>query len=371
MTMLGHNLIAQSDSEIHYLLHDDEYSNEDRKYYEPMTLHNYSIKGPKYLAFSLDMYKTLEKVHADLVHVQGIWMFFSYVNKKHYRKTNTPYIITPHGMLDPWQLKQTFTKNLKKKIILSLYEAEHLKNAACIQALCLSEYEAIRAFGLTNPVAIIPNGIELPREETKAALTTPRWKQTRKTLLFLSRLHQKKGLENLLQAWALTKPEQHNWQLIIAGETADLDYKDSLHSITQKLKIGGTVQFIGGQFGENKNACFTHADAFILPSFSEGLPMAVLEAWSYKLPVIMTKFCNIPEGFEKGAAIEIEPEKQSILEGITKLFELTEEELLQTGINGYNLVKDKFTWEKVAASTLQMYKWVLGKTEKPGFIHFN
>lgn len=370
MTMLGHSLTAQSNSEIHYLLHEDEYSNEDRKHYEPMTLHNYTIKGPKYLAFSLDMYQKLESVQADLIHVQGIWMFFSYVNKKHYRKTGTPYIITPHGMLDPWQLKQTFSKNIKKKIILSLYEAEHLKNAACIQALCVSEYEAIRAFGLTNPVAIIPNGIKLPNEEIEAT-PIPQWKQTRKTLLFLSRLHHKKGLENLLHAWALTQPEQHNWQLVIAGETTDADYKNSLRAITKKLKIDNTVQFIGGQFGENKDACFTHADAFILPSFSEGLPMAVLEAWSYKLPVLMTRFCNIPEGFEKAAALEIEPEKQSIFEGMIKLFELTEEQRFRTGLNGYNLVKEKFTWEKVALSTLQMYNWVLGKTEKPNFIHFN
>jgi poly(glycerol-phosphate) alpha-glucosyltransferase len=134
------------------------------------------------------------------------------------------------------------------------------------------------------------------------------------------------------------------------------------------LKINDSVQFIGGQFGKDKETCFIDADAFILSSFSEGLPMSVLEAWSYKLPVVMTPFCNLPEGFEKKAAIQIEPDVDSVATGIQTLMNMTENELKIMGENGFKLVQEKFTWEKIAASTLQLYGWATGKNEKPDFV---
>jgi poly(glycerol-phosphate) alpha-glucosyltransferase len=186
--------------------------------------------------------------------------------------------------------------------------------------------------------------------------------------LFLSRIHHKKGLDNLLKAWALTKPDRHDWQLVIAGETKDTEYMQSLLEATQKLGIDKTVQFIGGQFDQNKEACFIDADAFILPSFSEGLPMAVLEAWAYQLPVVMTPFCNIPEGFDAGAAIAIDTDPESIASGIDRLIALPEKERLKMGENGLSLVKQKFTWDKVAESTLKLYDWIAGKGAQPDFV---
>lgn len=370
--MLGHSLNALNEAEINFLMHDDEYSAEDRKYYAPMNLYNYTIKGPRNLAFSTDMYHQLSIIKPDVIHTQGIWMYFSCINKRYHSRTKTPYVVTPHGMLDPWQLKQSFSKDLKKKVVLYLYEQKHLQQASCIQALCKSEYESIRAFGLKNPVAIIPNGIDLPLVTQRTPDHNPprRWEsaEKRKTLLFLSRIHHKKGLDNLLKGWALTKPEQHSWQLVIAGETKDTEYMQSLVDAASKLNISDTVKFIGGQFGADKETCFIDADGFILPSFSEGLPMAILEAWAYKLPVVMTPFCNIPEGFEKKAAVQIEPNPESICAGIKHLISLPDSNRLRMGENGYALVKEKFTWEQVSASTMQLYKWLTGKGSKPDFV---
>jgi glycosyltransferase involved in cell wall biosynthesis len=219
---LGHSLASQG-TDIHYLLHDDEHSLEDRGRYAPLPLHTYAIKGPRNLAYSPNLYAELVAIKPEIIHAQGIWMYFSFINNKYCAKHNTPYIVSPHGMLDPWQLKQSFSKDLKKKVARILYEDVHLRRAACIQALCESEYEAIRAFGLTNPVAIIPNGVVLPTtnplksKELVNHLDKPG--SQRKTLLFLSRLHHKKGLVELLHGWALTEPEQHNWQLVIAGNS--------------------------------------------------------------------------------------------------------------------------------------------------------
>jgi glycosyltransferase involved in cell wall biosynthesis len=370
--MLGRNLLANKNADVHFLLHDDEYSKIDKTVYAPMPLHTYTVKGPKNFGYSTDMATELSKIKPDIIHTQGIWMYFSYVNRQYYLKTKTPYVISPHGMLDPWQLKQSFIKDLKKKLVLQLYEKAHLRQSACIQALCQSEYESIRAFGLKNPVAIIPNGTDLPLITSRTAdYPIPlRWKQigSRKTLLFLSRIHIKKGLDNLLHAWALTKPAHHSWQLIIAGETKDSAYWDSLQKQMYSLKIEDTVQFIGGQFGANKETCFIDADAFILPSFSEGLPMAVLEALSYKLPALITPYCNLPSAFDSYAAISIDTTPESIAAGINQLMNLSEVESQELGDNGYNLIKEKFTWEKVASYTDHLYQWILGRNTQPDFV---
>lgn len=347
-------------------MHNDEYSAEDRKFYEPLPMNDYTVIGPKNFGFSTDIYDQIVKIKPDVVHTQTIWMYLSHANKDYHKKTGTPYVVAPRGMLDPWQLKQSA---FKKKLALMWYENKHLHQASCMHALAQDEYDSIRKFGLKNPVAILPNGVDLPVIDPTRAPNV-RWenKEGRKTLIFLSRVHAKKGLENLLQAWALTNPATHNWQLAIAGETKDTAYVQLLTDMVKNLNIGDTVQFIGGQFGQNKQDAFLHADAFTLPSFSEGLPMAVLEAWSYRLPAVITQFCNLPEGFTHNAAIKIETNPDSIAEGFKKLFSMTDEERAVMGNNGFDLVKSKFTWHTIAGNTLSLYKWLTGDGAKPEFV---
>ena len=128
------------------------------------------------------------------------------------------------------------------------------------------------------------------------------------------------------------------------------------------------VCFSGPLYGDAKKAALQNADAFILPSHSEGMPMSVLEAWSYKLPVLMTPECNIPEGFEKNAALRIDPQCESIASGLKTLFEMNDSERQQIGENGYNLVKEKFTWGKISQEMIKVYKWILNRTEKPACV---
>ncbi|MGC4036270.1 MAG: glycosyltransferase [Chitinophagaceae bacterium] len=362
---LGINLNKYHGVDMHYLMHDDEYSVEDRQHYAPMNLHTYAISGPSNFGFSRDLYSGLQKVKPDVVHTQAIWMYLSYANKKYHRNTSTPYIVSPHGMLDIWQLRQS---SIKKKVALALYEMKHLRQADCVHALCKSEYDAIKDFGLTNPVAIIPNGVDLPDTKIEFA-HKPYWKtDNKKNLLFLSRIHPKKGIENLLEAWSLAKTKEDNWQLIIAGETKAQDYYRSLNEMAQNSGVGSSVKFIGGQFGDDKINCLRNADAFILPSFSEGLPIAVLEAWAHRLPVLATEYCNLPEGYERNAALRIDTNPDDIASVLKRLFSMNEEERNTIGENGYQLVKEKFTWQKVADDTMQLYNWITGNAEQPSFI---
>lgn len=368
MQALGHQLHAQG-ADVHYLLHDDEHSAADRASYAPLPLHTYLIKGPRNLAYSPDLPFHLMALQPEVVHTQGIWMYFSAANGRYCARTHTPYVVSPHGMLDPWQLRQSLAKDLKKRAALALYERAHLRRAACLHALNASEHASIRAFGARNPVAVIPNGVDLPAPALGPI--APPWANPagRKTLLFLSRVHPKKGLAELLDGWALTHPQHHDWQLVVAGPPQDAAYAEALRTQAQRLGVADTVQFIGGQFGVQKAACYRAAQAFVLPSFSEGLPMAVLEAWSYGLPVVMSEFCNLPEGFASGAALPVAPAADSIAAGLQQLVALPEVERQQMGRRGYELVRERFTWEKVAADTLELYRWVLGQGAQPAFVH--
>jgi poly(glycerol-phosphate) alpha-glucosyltransferase len=125
------------------------------------------------------------------------------------------------------------------------------------------------------------------------------------------------------------------------------------------------VVFLGPQFGEDKAACYRNCDAFILPSFSEGLPMVVLEAWAYGKPVLMTPECNLPEGFATGAAIRIETSVDGIAQGLNELFRTPHSALRTLGDNGLRLVREQFAWPKVAAEMKSVYEWVLGGGPRP------
>jgi poly(glycerol-phosphate) alpha-glucosyltransferase len=125
---------------------------------------------------------------------------------------------------------------------------------------------------------------------------------------------------------------------------------------------GADVVFYGPAFGGEKDQLLRVADAFVLPSFSEGLPMSVLEAWAYGLPVVMTPECNLPEGFVSGAALEIRNEEMenASWQGIKSLLDMSDSDRIQMGRCGRRLVEEKFIWPKVAAQMKRLYEEILG-----------
>ena len=294
-------------------------------------------------------------------------------------------IIHPHGMLDSWAVQNSAWK---KRIAGWLFEQRHLREAACIRALNTSEAKSLRDFGLSNPIAIIPNGMDLPSRSTIQEAVTSRSPALPRTLLYLGRIHPKKGLMNLLRAWHRvmlslnagdTKLE--TWQLAIAGwdesgheeelkalcDQLGLRWSDGRNDSISSVSIHGSMSviFLGPRFDDAKAASYRGCDAFILPSFSEGLPMVVLEAWSYCKPVLMTQACNLPEGFEAEAAIEVEICPESIADGVRRLIELTDEERTAMGERGRSLVAKRFNWQDIGAQLSSVNNWILNRDSKP------
>ena len=351
----------------------DRFTDEDRHTWNGVRMTVCDVRGPAGFGFSPDLKREVFLTSAELLHRHGIWMYPSYVVLQWSKFNRKPVVISPHGMLDSWALKNSAWK---KKIAGWLYENRNLRSAACIHALCESEYQSIRAYGLTNPVAIIPNGVDLP--DLQAGQNPPPWNSQigadKNVMLFLGRIHPKKGLENLIRAWGILKgkklKELEQWHLVIAGWSQG-GHEEKLKRLANELNLEADVTFTGPLYDTAKDAALRTAKAFILPSFSEGLPMAVLEAWAYSLPVIMTKECNIPEGFEADAALDIRPEVESIQQGLESFLSLSQTEQESMGRNGLGLVKDTFTWPKIAAQMVDVYKWVLGQSRKPDCVRLD
>ena len=303
--------------------------------------------------------QVLTQRQPELLHLIGLWMYPSVACRRWALRRRIPYVVTPQGMLDPWAVRNSAWK---KRAAAWLYEDQNLRQAACLHALCEAEVAAIRAYGLRNPVCVIPNGVDIPVGGVNgAAPWQGAFPEGVRVLLFLGRLHPKKNLANLLRAWARAEEaaESHGWRLVVAGWDQG-GHGAGLKSLAGALGVGRTVWFCGELFGEKKDAALRQASGFVLPSLSEGLPVAVLEAWAYGLPVVITRECNLPEGFENGAAIETGTTPAEIEQSLRELFALRTEARLDMGRRGRRLVEERFTWAKIAAQMKQVYEWVLG-----------
>jgi glycosyltransferase involved in cell wall biosynthesis len=295
----------------------------------------------------------------ELGYCAALWKYPAWAMLEWQKRTGKPVVVAPHGSLDAWALKNS---RWKKRLAGWFFKEEQLRRASCFRALCVAEADAIRACGLGQRIEVVPNGVELPANPAEDGRTTIGARAGRRRLLFLGRIHPKKGLVGALRAWS-GMAKRDEWEFVIAGWDQS-GHEAELKALCGELGLriaeggGGEVHFHGPAFGEEKEALLRSAEAFVLPSFSEGLPMSVLEAWAYGLPVVMTPECNLPDGFANGAALEIrsgETEKAS-WEGLLGLLEMTEAERHGMGLRGRRLVEDRFTWPKVAARMREVFE---------------
>jgi glycosyltransferase involved in cell wall biosynthesis len=360
------SLEARGDTQVEVLGLEDAATKTDLPTWYPLKPRVFPVRGPRAFGYSPAFLDALLRSDFDLVETHGLWMYPSVATLQWHRHTARPYLVHPHGHLDGWAIRRS---RWKKRVASWLYQNAHLRQAACIRALCEAEAKAIRAYGLRNPICQIPNGVELP---AASSCDPPPWAGSipseRRVLLYLGRLHPQKNVVNLLRAWREIQqgpnPPCNDWALVVAGWSQN-GYLDQLRAQAQDAGLGQSVLFLGPLFGEAKAAALTHATAFVLPSFSEGLPMAVLEAWAYGKPVLMTPECHLPEGFEAGAALRIQTDPESIAQGLQRLFKMRSAELTEMGNRGRDLVAQRFSWDKVAAQMRAVYDWLLNMGPRP------
>ncbi|MEM9283401.1 MAG: glycosyltransferase [Verrucomicrobiota bacterium] len=331
--------------------------------------------GPKFFGYSKALYGALCKGDPDIGHLHSLWMYPSIAIHRWSNMKGKPYVVTPNGMLEPWALRNSAWK---KRIASAAYEKAMLKAASCLHVNTVKELHDCRKFGLNNPIAVIPNGVELPKSDLDRKSPA----SGLKTLLFLGRIHPKKGLVNAINAWAKANISKE-WRFVIAGwdqngheaELIDLCRenditceKTTLSNYQRQTESEVSISFVGPAFGNPKEHLLQSADAFILPSFSEGMPISILEAWSYQIPTLMTSKCNLDEGFKHGAAIEIEPTESSVRSGIEELLNSDEQHRRSIGESGRLLIEQSYTWPMVARKMLDVYQWLIDDQPMPDFV---
>jgi glycosyltransferase involved in cell wall biosynthesis len=381
--------MSSADSTVNVFAIGDKNTAADLPQWQPLSVHTSSPLFRSW-GYSSRLLPALLEADLDVLCTHGLWKYCSVASRQWHRRTGHPYIVHPHGMLDRWALNNS---RWKKRIAAFLYEDRNLQDAACIRALCDAEAQSIRAYGLRNPICVIPNGVEGSPENSRFEIRDSKlaFGEGRKVLLYLGRLHPKKNLANLIRAWRATLNSQpstlNSWVLAIAGWDQD-GHEDELKRLARELKLSSaelaaagtkkhrtshdaTVVFLGPLFGEQKAAAYRSCDAFILSSLSEGLPMAVLEAWAHAKPVVMTPACNLPEGFAARAALQIGTTSSEIVSGLKQLAEMSDNERQAMGARGRALVAEKFSWPRVGEQMRTVYEWVVGGGTRPETVRFD
>jgi poly(glycerol-phosphate) alpha-glucosyltransferase len=282
-------------------------------------------------------------------------------------RRNKPVVITAHGTLEPWALGHS---GWKKRFVGFAFQNRDLHRAACIHVNSKAEATGIRAYGLRQPIAVIPNGIDasflavLPgREQFERAFSQA---AGRRIVLFMGRLHKKKGLEPLIRAWGRLASQFSDWILVVAGP--DNGFETPTRRLIEELRLSTSVILTGNLQGQAKREALGAAELFALPSFSEGFSMAVLEAMASGLPVLLTRGCNFPEAAASGAAVEVEASVSGTEAGLRRLLSLKDAERQQMGHSARNLIAAKYTWDRVARQTMLLYNWMTGRGLRPEFI---
>lgn len=300
---------------------------------------------------------TIGQIKLDLLHDHGIWMPCNHLVAITARRFGIPLVLHPHGMLEPWALQH---RGWKKRLALWLYQRRDLETAALFFATAEQEAESIRKLGLRQPIAVIPNGVKLPVLQPNRALDE-RAQPGPRTALFLSRIHPKKGLLNLIDAWGRVRPA--NWRLCLAGP----DEGGHLAEVMRRVKLldlETSVEYVGAVEGDTKAALFTKAELFVLPTFSENFGVVVAEALAYGVPVITTHGTPWQGLVTRGCGWWIDPSVEALVETLREALALDAATLQQMGMKGHAYAHE-FDWTSIAQQTVEVYRWVLGQGEKP------
>lgn len=294
---------------------------------------------------------------AQLLHQHGLWLHLSRIAFR-CRKQGKTTVVSPRGMLEPWAWRHSAWK---KRPIWWLWERRNLASASAIHATSEMEAKNIRALGIQTPIAVIPNGMEMPENLPVKPTDPNRTKQA----LFVSRIHPKKGLLNLVQAWALVRPQ--GWRMIVAGPDEN-NHQAEIQKAVHQAGLLDAFTFPGPVYDQKKFNLYANSDLFILPTFSENFGLVIAEALACGTPVITTTGTPWEELPQNRCGWWIEPTAEALANTLAAAAALADGERQAMGQRGQSLVKDKYAWPKIASEMKSIYEWVLGTGPKPACV---
>ncbi len=262
-------------------------------------------------------------------------------------------MVAPRGTISEWALNH---HALRKKIFWRLLQEQTLRRADTFHATAEEEYLDLRRLGFRQPVCVIPNGIDVP------PLEKPLPKEQRQ-LLYLGRIHKKKGIDLLLRAWAAVEPRFPDWTLVVAGPD-DGGYLPEYQALAERLHLA-RVHFPGPLYGEEKLAAYRRASLYVLPTHSENFGVTVAEALAAGTPAIVTKGAPWAGLVEHGAGWWIDIGVDPLVAALEEALALPEVRLREMGRRGREWMLRELSWPAIARRIAAVYAWLCGRAERP------
>lgn len=298
---------------------------------------------------------------SEIVHGQGVWIHLNWITGKWARRYDKGLMISPRGALMPNALNRSY---LKKRLAWAIMDKRNLRRADCLHACSEKELQGLRRLGLTNPVAVIPNGVEVP--QGIAERSCAKYNGTKK-LLFLSRLHPSKGVFELIEAWARLAERLPEWRLIMAGA----DYHNTrarLEVVIKEKKLSDSVRLVGAVYGDEKWRLLREADLFVLPTKTENFGIAIGEALASGVAVVTSKEAPWRGIEENDCGWRVPLGVDYLKEALEEAMSTEHTKLKEMGQRGKVYISQNYSWGRVAEKMLETYKWMLGGGAAPVWV---
>lgn len=291
-----------------------------------------------------------------VVHDHGLWLPTNLASARAAQRAGVPFVVSPKGMLSTWALG---FNRAKKRAAWALYQHRALQSAAAFQVTAEAEAEDVRRVGLRQPVAVIPHGVEGP---PAGFVVPPREPGAPRRALFVSRVHPKKGLLPLVEAWAAVRPE--GWELVIAGPD-ELGHRAEVERRARELGVGGEVAFVGAVADEAKWGLYGSADLFVLPTFSENFGIVVAEALAAGLPVLTTHGAPWRALVEHGCGWWVPLGVEPLAAALGEATRAPDDVRRAMGARGRVYAEAGLSWSRTAGEVAALYRWLAGGGERP------
>ncbi|NDW09011.1 glycosyltransferase [Dysgonomonas sp. 520] len=319
-----------------------------------------SLKTSKgILAYSPEYKKSLINSDYDIYHTHGIWEYPNYITSKIAKRKGKPYVVTLHGMLYPQAMR---IKSHEKRILLKLFFQKIINNAAAVHATCLDEMNYARELGITSPIAVIPNPVEISENTT---ISNP--DKVRIGYLGRIRARSLKNVDRLIYIWDKLRDSIADAELVIIGGGDDA-YLDFLKSEVKRLGLNNVV-FTGFLSGEAKNKAINSLSYLAVPSDFESFGMIVPEALTRGIPVIASKGTPWEELNTHNCGWWVDNDIDTFANAIKEAISLSDQKRLEMADNGRKLIRENYSMEVVSKMFLQLYNWINSGENKPNFVY--
>ena len=332
--------------------------------YEDLDFHPFHVPAfplNGQFAFSWGLLKELKREcrDAQIIQTNSLWQFPNIVQEYARKGCGAKSVIVPRGTLSEYALSMS---RKKKKLVYALGQRMALRRADMFIATCEKEYRDIRNFGLTQPVAIIPNGLELPVLEGR---------EKKNNVTFLGRIHKVKGVDLLIEAWKRIRREGgvDDWRLVIAGPTMS-DYAKEMQELARGEE---SISFVGELHGEAKNRLLEESAIYVLPTHTENFGISVGEALACGTAAITTTGAPWSGLVDNDCGLWIDLSVENLAKALTNMMSLPMDRLSAMGRNGREWMRRDFSWDEIAQKTAQAYEWLLYPEDRelPDFVRID